>query len=220
MKKTGLLFIFCLLTFNAFSQVNFNLRVSPALALSRLSDKDGNDGVSVSGNGAGGAFVGGMALDFFFTDNLALNVGLNYVSTQLNSKFQTAGLDYTSKRTVQYIQTPITLKAFTNEIATDMQLYFQVGPSFNFKVSEKLKSSSYPGGDPDKDAHNIVSPVDAGIYLGAGLLYKLSESNALFAGLYYNRGLTNVYQTNGNLHYADLARARMDLLGLELGIRF
>ena len=218
MKKTGLLFIFCLLTCNAFSQVNFNLRVSPALALSRLSDKDGNDGISVSGNGPGGAFVGGIALDFFFTDNLALNVGLNYVSTQLNSKFSFGGTDYTSKRSVQYIQTPITLKAFTNEIATDLQLYFQVGPSFNFKIAEKLKSANYQ--DPDKDAHNIISPVDVGIYLGAGVLYKMSESNALFAGLYYNRGLTNVYQTNGYFGYADRARARMDLLGLELGIRF
>jgi hypothetical protein len=220
MKKTGLLFILCLLSYNAFSQVKFSLRVSPALALSRLTDKDGNDGTSVSGNGVGGAFSGGAALDFFITDNLAFNVGLNYVSTQLRSKFTAPGFEYTSTRNVQYIQTPITLKAFTNEIATDMQLYFQLGPTINFKVAEKLKSSSWPGGDPDKDAHNVVSPIDAGIYLGAGVLYKIGESNALFAGFYYNRGLTNVYQTNANLHYADVAKAHMDLLGLELGLRF
>ncbi|HSZ71579.1 MAG TPA: porin family protein [Cytophagaceae bacterium] len=220
MKKTGLLFIFCLLTFNAFSQVHFNLRVSPALALSRLSDKNTADATSVSGNGPAAAFVGGAALEFEFTDNLALNIGLNYVATSLNAKFSSGGFDYTSKRTVQYVQTPITLKAYTNEIATNMKLYFQIGPTLNIKIAEKLKSSNWPGGDPDKDAHNIVSPIDAGIYLGAGVTYKMGESNDLFAGLYYNRGLTNVYQTNGNIHYYDNARAHMDLLGLEVGIRF
>lgn len=224
MKKTGLLFIFCLLTFNAFSQVKFSLRLSPALALSRLSDRDGNDGISVANNGAGVAFSGGAALDFFITDNLAFNAGINFVSTQLNAKFSQPGSGYfvASKRNVQYVQVPVTLKAFTNEIATDMQLYFQLGPTISFKVAEKLKSSdtNVPGGDPDKDTKNIVSPIDAGIYLGAGVLYKIGESNALFAGVYYNRGLTNLYQTSGNLGYSDAAKAHLDLLGLEVGIRF
>ena len=219
MKKTGLLFIFCLLTFNAFSQVKFSLRLSPAVALTRVSDKDGDDGISATSNGAGGAFVGGAALDFFITDNLAFNLGLNYVATQANVKYQTTGAEYHFKRSVQYVQTPITLKAFTNEIATDLQLYFQLGPTINFKISEKLKSSG--GVDLDEEDHKIISPVDVGLYFGAGVLYKIGESNALFAGFYYNRGLTNVTLTNtDDVKYSDWSRTHMDLLGLEAGIRF
>ncbi|MBC7488059.1 MAG: PorT family protein [Cytophagaceae bacterium] len=219
MKKTGLLFIFCLLTFNAFSQVKFSLKLSPAVALTRVTDKE-NALPDASSNGAGGAFVGGAALDFFITDNLAFNLGLNYVATQVNAKYYGGGSEYSFKRSVQYVQVPVTLKAFTNEIATDMQLYFQLGPTMNFKISEKLKSK---GGnfDLDDDDHKIISPVDVGLYFGAGVLYKVGESNALFAGFYYNRGLTNVTLTNtDNGKYSDWSKTHMDLIGLEAGIRF
>ncbi len=222
MKKTGLLIIFCLLTFNAFSQVKFSLKLSPAVALTRVTDKDGNDFVNASSNGSAGAFVGGAALDFFISDNLAFNVGLNYVATQANVKYDLPIGGYTYKRSVQYVQTPITLKAFTNEIATDLQLYFQLGPTINFKISEKLKSSNYsgPGSDPEAD-HKIISPVDVGLYFGVGVLYKIGESNALFAGFYYNRGLSNVTLTNtSSVKYNDYARTHLDLIGLEAGIRF
>lgn len=222
MKKTGLLFIFCLLTFNAFSQVKFSLRLSPAVALTRISDKDGNDNVNVASNGSGVAFAGGAALDFFITDNLAFNIGLNYLATQANVKYSnnTGPGEYHFKRNVQYVQTPITFKAFTNEIATDLQLYFQLGPTINFKISEKLKSSSVSGTDPEAD-DKIISPVDAGLYFGVGVLYKVGESNALFAGLYYNRGLSNVTLTNTNsIKYNDYGRTHLDLIGLEAGIRF
>jgi hypothetical protein len=220
MKKTGLLFIFCLLTFNAFSQVKFSLKLSPAIALTRVADKDGNDGINPASNGSGVGFVGGAALDFFITDNLAFNIGLNYVSTQMNMKYGYPGGEYNFKRNVQYVQTPVTLKAFTNEIATDLQLYFQLGPTINFKIAEKLKSSNATGTDPEAD-DKIVSPIDAGLYFGAGVLYKVGESNALFAGFYYNRGLTNVTLTNTNsIKYNDYARTHLDLIGLEAGIRF
>lgn len=222
MKKTGLLFLFCLLTFNAFSQVKFSLKLSPALALTRLTDKDGDDGVSPSSNGLGGAFVGGAALDFFITDNLAFNFGLNYVSTQVNSKYAVGGHGYTFQRNIQYVQSPVTFKAYTNEIMTDMQLYFQLGPTINVKIAEKLKKSNHigPTSDPDRD-EKIISPIDVGLYFGVGVLYKVGESNALFAGFYYNRGLTNITHSSTNARpYNDYARTHHDLLGLEVGIRF
>jgi hypothetical protein len=223
MKKTGLLFIFCLLALNAFSQIKFSLKVSPAIALTRVIDKDGNDGISPSSNGTGVAFVGGAALDFFITDNLAFNLGLNYVSTQANAKYESPFGSYHFKRNVQYVQTPVTFKAFTNEIATDMQLYFQLGPTINFKISEKLKSSggTFIVGNDDEVDDKIISPVDVGLYFGVGVLYKIGESNALFAGFYYNRGLTNVTLTNtDNYDYNKWGRTHMDLIGLEAGIRF
>jgi len=223
MKKTGLLFIFCLLTFNAFSQVKFSLKVSPAIALTRVAEKSNDEGVSASTNGAGGAFVGGAALDFFITDNLAFNFGLNYISTQANVKYQSVLGNYHFKRNVQYVQTPITFKAYTNEIATDLQLYFQLGPTINFKISEKLKSSdgTFVIGNDEEADDKIISPVDAGLYFGVGVLYKVGESNALFAGFYYNRGLTNITLKNtDDYKYNSWGKTNLDLIGLEAGIRF
>jgi hypothetical protein len=83
------------------------------------------------------------------------------------------------------------------------------------KISEKLKSSSKQT-DPDADI-KIISPVDLGLYIGAGLNYKVGESNALFAGLYYNRGLTNIISKNS---YKNTLHMRTDLIGLELGFTF
>jgi Outer membrane protein beta-barrel domain len=220
MKKTGLLFFFCLLTYNSFSQVKFSLRVAPAVAITREVDKDSGDSIVASNNGSGGAFSGGAALDFFITDNLAFNFGLNYLTTQANVKYSLQGQSYTYKRTLQYVQAPVTFKAFTNEIVTDMQLYFQLGATLSVKISEKLKKSNALGKDLDAD-ENIISPVDAGVYLGAGVLYKIGESNALFAGVYYNRGLTNITLKNtNNVDYNKYGKTSLDLIGIEAGIRF
>jgi len=211
MKKLVFLFVFSALSIQAFSQVKVSLRVSPAIATSRVTDANNTDGVGVSNNGAQLGFIIGPAADFYFTDNYAFSTGLYFETTSVGGKIN----NYDFKRNLQYLQTPITFKAFTNEIATNTSLYFQLGGTFNVKISEKLKSSSLQA-DPDADL-KIISPVDLGLYIGAGLNYKVGESNALFAGLYYNRGLTNIISKNS---YKNTLHMLTDLIGLEVGFTF
>lgn len=211
MKKLLFLFAFSLLSSHAFSQVKISLRVSPALAINRVTDADGTDGTNVSKNGTPFAFIIGPSVDFYFTDNYAFSTGLSYQSTRIGGKIG----GYEFQRSLQYIQAPVTFKAFTNELATNMSLYFQLGGTFNVKINEKLKSSNVPN-DTEADSR-IVAPIDVGLYIGAGINYQIAESNSLFAGLYYNRGLTNIIN---NTRYKDRMRMRTDLVGIEAGITF
>ena len=216
MKKILPLFVLILISSQAFSQVKVSLRVSPALVTNRVTDADNGDGVNVSNNGSQFAFTAGPAIDFYFTDNFAFSTGLSYQSTRIAGKRDS----YEFNRSLQYIQAPVTFKAFTNEIATNLNLYVQLGGTLNVKINEKLKSSNYNGfystTDPDADT-KIVSPVDVGLYIGAGINYKIAENNSIFAGLYYNRGLTNII---ANSSYRNKMHMHNDLLGIEVGFTF
>jgi hypothetical protein len=216
MKKLLPLFVLLLISSQAISQVKISLRVSPALVNNRVTDTDNNDGVNVGNNGSQFAFVAGPTVDFFMSDNFAFSTGLSYQSTRIGGKLN----NYSFNRSLQYIQAPVTFKAFTNELSTNLNLYFQLGGTLNVKINEKLKSSNYQGfltnADPDADI-KIVSPVDVGLYVGAGINYKIAENNSVFAGMYYNRGLTNIIQ---NSNYKSKMNMRADLVGLEVGFTF
>ncbi len=212
MKKVVPIILLSILSLSAFSQdIKVSLRVSPAVMSNRVTDESNTDIYSVGNNGAQFAFIIGPSVDFYFAENYAFSTGLYFEATRIGGKINTYSFD----RSLQYLQAPVTFKVFTNEIATDMKLYFQLGGTFNVKISEKLKSSSIAN-DPDDDL-NIVSPVDLGLYIGAGLNYKIAESNAFFAGLYYNRGLTNIISDSD---YKDVMHMRADLIGLEVGFTF
>jgi hypothetical protein len=101
-----------------------------------------------------------------------------------------------------------------------MKLYFQLGTLATINFYEKFKESdpSYSG-----DYDTKYNTFDMSLYVGAGVQYKLGESNALFGGLYYNRGLMN--QFDGSTNYTNeklkkQAKYNTDLVGLEVGVTF
>ncbi|HSY60639.1 MAG TPA: porin family protein, partial [Cytophaga sp.] len=131
------------------------------------------------------------------------------------------GGTYKEVVSLQSLQIPVTFKAYTNEIATNMKLYFQLGGLATFNFYEKFKEASPVTPSSYDNKYNVF---DVSLYLGAGISYKIGESNALFAGLYYNRGLINMLDGStvpGTQHkWKDVAKYNNDLVGLEVGITF
>ncbi|MBC7452073.1 MAG: PorT family protein [Cytophagales bacterium] len=221
MKKLSLLFLTTVLAFSAFSQVTIGLRVAPSFCINRVHDKNTEEGVTYSSNGTGVRFAIGPTIDFKFGENYAFSTGAWYLSSRagLTSTTEPLNTPIVTKQVVslQSVQLPVTFKVFTNEIATDLKLYFQLGGLVTINFYEKFKES-----DPASNGDYIkkYSPADFSIYGGAGVNYAIGTSNTLFAGLYYNRGLVNIFQNSSTVNYKDAARYNMDQFGLEVGVTF
>ena len=225
MKKISLLFLSGFLAFASFSQVTIGLRLSPSLCIGRVKDLNNADSVTFGNNGSGVRFAIGPTFDFKFGDNYAFSTGAWYLSSRAG---MTISDDHSSKKetttsivSLQSVQIPFTFKVFTNEIATDLKLYFQLGVLGTINFYEKYKESNPALVGTYQNRYNLI---DISLYMGAGLNYKIGESNALFAGFYYSRGLTNVMNSKTEpltlAKYSQNAKYNMDLIGLEIGVTF
>lgn len=221
MKKISLLFLFSILAFASFSQVTLGLRVSPALSINRVKDLNSADGIDFSNNGSGVRFAFGPTVDFKFGDNYAFSTGAWYLSSRAGLSASFTGGTYKEVVSLQSMQIPITFKAYTNEIATNMKLYFQLGGLATFNFYEKFKEASPSTPSSYDNKYNIF---DISLYMGAGVSYKIGESNTLFGGLYYNRGLVNMLDgstlPNSQTKWKEVAKYNNDLVGLEVGVTF
>ena len=221
MKKISLLFLSGFLAFASFSQVTIGLRLSPVSCMARVKDLNNADSVTFSNNGSGVRFAIGPTFDFKFGENYAFSTGAWYLSSRAGMTTDYYGIKSKDVVSLQSVQIPFTFKVYTNEIATDLKLYFQLGALGTINFYEKFKESDPALVGP---YHNKYHLIDVSLYMGAGLSYKIGESNALFAGFYYSRGLMNVM--NGKTdpltkqNYNKNAKYNMDLIGLEVGVTF
>lgn len=239
MKKISLLFLSSFLAFYSFSQVTIGLRLSPVMCFNRVKDLDNSDNFNFSNNGSGMRFAFGPSFDFKIGENYAFSTGAWYLSSRAGMTIKTeysplasfiaaelgsAGIPNINQKDIvslQSVQIPVTFKVYTNELTTNLKLYFQLGglATINFYEKEKETTPALVGAYQNK-----YDLFDISLYMATGVNYKIGESNALFAGLYYNRGLMNIM--NGNTEpntgkkYKDVAKYNMDMVGIEVGVTF
>ena len=230
MKKVFLALLALIATVStASAQVEIGLKVSPAITSLRAESTTKN---AFSSDGSQLGFSGGLVVDYFFGENYAFSTGLelagkggsvrytdyNNSGTGVGNAFQTS-----YKMSTQYLQVPLTVKLFTNEIATATRLYFQVGGSLNVPIGTRINGSKFytdPATGTENKAGDYVYFFDADALVGAGAEYTLGQSTKLFAGLGYHRGLVDID------HYFERKRDFSDVtiknssFGLDLGIKF
>lgn len=230
MKKSAVLFLAMFLSFTGFAQVKLGLRFAPGVAVNSVIGDDTFDAAET--NGASVRFSAGPIADFFFADNYAISTGLWY--TVKRGSFRVPGglldangasLGNQTTYNLQMIQIPVTVKLYTNEVAPDIRVYFQLGGTFDAKLAEKAKDEDnniLAKLSEAQDEKAAYKPIDVGLYLGAGAEIVLGENTALFGGLNYNRGLINALgglDYNGSRINNDL-KIRNQLVSLEIGIKF
>ena len=233
-NKAILSFLLLLSTSIAFAQegkFKLGLRFAPSLSSTRVQDLNDKDDVSFSGSPSGLRFSAGLTGDFYFGRNYSFYTGVWYSVmksglraeyTEPTAKFKSNAESITN---LQYLQIPLALKLFTNEVATDVKLYFVVGGTGGINIQEKKISYK-------DDTKLFTEPAlgkgysfgDVGLLLGAGAEYRLGESTTLFGGLSYNRGLLNVPSAKGPLVWnkdaAELYDLSLNQISLEMGIKF
>lgn len=209
MKKILLIFTFALLAFPVFSQVKIGLQVSPGLSFNRVRDEAPAGEFSPSNLGARMLF--GVIADYGFQENYFVSSGLFFVPKRVGIR-QEGSNDFREINRLHYLQIPATLKLFTNEVALDTRVYFQVGLTLDVKILED---------EIQEDANYIerFRPIDSSVLLGAGAEYRIGYNTILFGGLTYRRGLANVIRNYAN-PIADGLIVKNDILSLDLGIKF
>jgi hypothetical protein len=215
---------------NASAQVEIGLKISPSITSLRAESTSAN---SFNSDGSQFGFGGGLVVDYFFGENYAFSTGLlltgkggtiTYADRKNTGGF--AGVvpfTATQKFTTQYLELPLTVKLFTNEIAPATRLYFQVGGSLNVPIGTRIGGEKFytdPATGTENKASDYVYFFDADALAAIGAEYQLGKSTKVFAGISYHRGLVNID------HYFERKRDFKDVtiknssVALDLGIKF
>lgn len=211
MRKNLLLIVFLFTSSISFGQFKLGFQFSPTISTNRV-DSD-SETVSFSTDGAGLRFTAGPIADFPITENYFVSTGILFVSKRAAFKAVQQQDNLTAKETynLQYVQVPLSLKLFTNEVALDKKIYFQMGATMEFNVKE----------EPDKDTYVFIEDFklfDSSLLFGVGLEYKVGLNTIVFGGFSYHRGLTNTVADH--VAFDDDIILKNDYIGLDMGIKF
>ncbi len=230
MKKLLLsLALFAGITTAAQAQVEIGLKVSPNLGFSRSSGVQTLDisGISIknelASDGARLHFGGGLVIDYFFGENYAFNTGVELIgkggtvkltSTAAGAPASSGSFDLG----MQYVQVPLALKLFTNEVAPDTRIYFLVGGQLAALVGGTIdgKKNTVDG----RKATKSFNTFDAGVQTGAGAELVLGKSTKVFGGITYQHGLLDVLDKSFAGLGGDDFTTKNSLVSLDLGLKF
>ncbi len=189
------------------AQTELGLKISPLLSVNRAADDD--DALSVSADGVGFRMSFGPIVDIYLKENYYFSTGLFYTPKRAGVVVSEAGFSKKEDYKLQYLQVPATLKLYTNELALDKRLYFQLGGIAELKIHEK---------NDESDIYiEKFRPIDFSVMAGLGLEYRLGVSSSIFGGISYTRGLINA--ASKRLDDADFS-IKNDLVSLDFGIKF
>lgn len=221
MRKILLLFI--LLAGAAAStsaQSKLGLKFSPAISSNRVSLVDSlYDAEALS---AQFKFSLGLIYDHEITETYFFSTGIIFVpkyfgvevSDDPNGQGGELPDNPVQDYRLNYLQVPVTLKLFTNEIQPDMKVFFQVGGAAEFKVFD----------EPLEEAYDLIESfrvLDATIIFGGGLEYRAGVNTTLFGGITYQRGLVNaVKEANFDFQRNEGLYVRNTVVSLDIGIKF
>lgn len=220
MRRFVLLFAIVVLSFQFTSaQSKLGLKFSPAISSNRISLIDSIHDVTPESNAF--KFSIGLIFDHEITETYYLSTGLIFVPKYVGFN---AGVEqeYVGDTTyagnpmetyrLNYLQIPVSLKLFTNEIQPDMRIYFQVGMAPEIRVFSEPVEEDY-------DLITEYKNIDATILGGAGVEYRAGINTTLFAGFTYQRGLSNVVKVE-SFGFQEELFIRNTVVSFDLGIKF
>ncbi|UXP33573.1 PorT family protein [Reichenbachiella agarivorans] len=217
MKKTLLPLLLLFLSLVSYAQPRIGLTVSPGFSFTDVK-YDPNDDTQVSKDGTALRAKFGLEFEFPLAPNYSFVTGLIFAPKKLSVKasnfdeIRTSIFNQTEQYKIQYLQIPVTLKLYTNEIQPDMKLFFQLG----FMGEILLYSEPL---DKDNVLIDKFRFFDVSFTGGVGVEYGAGINSLLYGGVFYDHGLVNVVNDQNNDLSADLS-IRMHMLHLKLGIKF
>lgn len=210
MRKYLLLVVLLFSSYMTSAQkIKLGFKFSPTISTNRIDDS--TDSISYSTDGAGLRFATGPTVDIPITEYYHFSTGILLVSKKSAFKAVSQTNSRQEEYKLQYLQVPLTLKLFTNEVALDKKVYFQIGTSMEFNVKEK----------PKKESYYVIENFrffDSSLLVGLGLEYKMGLSTIVYGGFSYSRGFFNTVQDE--VRSGDDLVLKNDYIGLDLGVKF
>ncbi|RYU83787.1 porin family protein [Hymenobacter persicinus] len=211
----------------ASAQVEIGLKLSPSVTHLRADSPTGQNFQSEKSKVSLG---GGLVVDYFFGQNYAFSTGLfltgkggTIAYLDQTSPTNTALVVRKQKIGLQYLEIPVTVKLFTNDIATDTKLYFQLGGSVGGLIGGRIdggKRITDPSTGQETEAVKHFIIPDAAALIGAGVEYQLGQNTKVFTGLSYHRGLVNIDKYFDKSRGFQSASLKNDEVALDLGLKF
>ncbi|QJW92043.1 outer membrane beta-barrel protein [Spirosoma taeanense] len=203
--------------------IEMSIRLAPSLNLNTATGTGSYAGFG--DNGAAVRMSVGPTLDyFFFKDSYAFSTGLWY--TIKRSGFQMPGTFGGSRWTpgtpekesiynLQYLQVPLSVKLFANNISPGIRLYVQTGGLLSLKIAEKALQPERNGLYTAESGGNRrqYGFGDIELLLGTGIQYKINQTNAFNLGVSYQRGLVNVARASELI-------SKNRVVSLDFGFKF
>ncbi|MEQ8547777.1 MAG: porin family protein [Cyclobacteriaceae bacterium] len=199
------------------AQSKLGLKFSPTIASNRIALVDSL--LDVEKNASKFKFSVGLIYDLELSDTYYFSTGLVLVPKSVSfSVSEEPGTATTyigepqEAYNLQYLQIPLTLKLYTNEIMPDGRIYFQVGGAMEFLVNE----------EPTNEDYTLIrefKSVDTSIIGAVGFEYRAGINTSLYGGFSYQRGLSNTVKTM-TVDFQDELFIRNTLVSLDLGIKF
>lgn len=205
--------------------IEMTFRVAPSVSFNTVEGTGAYN--QFRSDGAGARISVGPSIDyFFFKDRYALSSGLWYTIKRVGfvspgsfgqDRFRPGLASGESVYNLQYLQVPLTVKLFANNVGPKLRGYIQCGGLMDVKMAEKALDKAtnalYRNASASGTYQRQFTLLDLGVLLGVGVQYRLNAVNALNLGLSYQRGLTSVMR--------DAALdSRNNAVALELGFRF
>jgi len=219
MKKITLLLLLLCAGFTAMAQIEIGLQISPTIAGNRFVAEDRYNFEKESSSLRLGV---GVVADYFFAQNYAFSTGLLYRSkgSEISYRFtQPDGstLSGQDDLSLQYVELPLSLKLFTNEVVPGTVVYFQVGGSLNTKVAAQVNDQKVINGEKVSKRFNIF---EADALLGGGAEFQMGQSTKLFAGITYHRGLSNIDDFYRDRFGDNNIEVKNNSVSLDFGVKF
>ena len=214
MRKSFLFLSFILVgALACFSQTKLGLKFSPLFSSHKISLK--SDQLEVYQGKTATRMSIGLIVDHPLTDTYFLSSGLIYLPKRVSINLEeenggTAPTNPFESYDLNYLQVPLSLKLFTNEIAPDISLFFQVGLILEFKIFEQALNEDY-------EFISKFNFFDTAAIIGTGIEYRLGINTMFFSGISLQKGLINIInQTNPEYPLV----IRNQIVSIDIGMKF
>ncbi len=193
-------------------KTNFKLglKLAPILSNTRVQLDDELFEIENDGNAVKLSF--GLIMDNQISDTYAFSTGLIYMPKEARVLIASGdSLNAEEQYKLQYLQIPLTLKLYTNELKPDLKVYFQLGGALEIKVYEEALATD--------ESITAFHPIDVPVILGSGIEFRAGLTTTIFGGFSYQRGLLNIVKDTDIPLDEDFA-VRKSVFSFDLGVKF
>ena len=195
------------------SDYKIGIRVGPSLSISRTAANGENTAIERDGSSVN--FLLGAFVDIPFKENYFFEGGVNYATKSTRISVQDSrflsGNAATERYDHEYLQLPVLLKLYTNEILLDTKVYFNFGLVPEIRLSTENEN-------PGVLFVNEFQDFDVSGNFGGGIEKLVGVNTRVFVSLNYYIGFINQVKEQNPIY--DELNIKSGLFSLEFGIKF